>query len=57
MAQNSTQPTWDSAALATQLGRIAEQSQRLVQDFLHDRPDLTRLGMGDVTRLGGAFVA
>lgn len=56
MAQNSTQPTWDAAALATQLGKIAEQSQRLVQDFLLDRPDISQLGMGDVTTLPGAFI-
>jgi polyhydroxyalkanoate synthase len=56
MAQNSTQPTWDAAALATQLGKIAELSQRLVQDFLLDRPDIARLGMGDVTTLGGDFI-
>ena len=56
MAQNSTQPTWDAAALATQLGKIAEQSQRLVQDFLLDRPDIAQLGMGDVTTLPGAFI-
>ena len=56
MAQKSTQPTWDAAALATQLGKIAEQSQRLVQDLLLDRPDIARLGMGDVTTLGGDFI-
>ena len=56
MAENSTHPTWDAAALATQLGKIAEQSQRLVQDFLLDRPDIARLGMGDVTTLGGDFI-
>ena len=56
MAQNSPQPTWEAAALAAQLGKIAEQSQRLVQDFLLDRPDIARLGMGDVTTLGGAFI-
>ena len=39
MAENSTHPTWDAAALATQLGKIAEQSQRLVQNLLLDRPD------------------
>ena len=56
MAENSTHPTWDAAALATQLGKIAEQSQRLVQDFLRDRPEIARLGMGDVTTLGGDFI-
>lgn len=56
MAQNSTQPPWDAAALATQLGKIAEQSQRLVQDFLLERPDIARVGMGDVTTLPGAFI-
>ena len=56
MAQNSTQPTWNAAALATQLGKIAEQSQRLVQDFLRDRPDIAQLGMGDVTTLPSAFI-
>ena len=56
MAQNSTRPTWDAAALANQLGKIAEQSQRLVQDFLRDRPDIARVGMGDVTTLPGAFI-
>ena len=56
MAENSTHPTWDAAALATQLGKIAEHSQRLVQDFLLDRPEIARLGMGDVTTLGGDFI-
>jgi polyhydroxyalkanoate synthase len=56
MAENSTHPTWDAAALVTQLGKIAEQSQRLVQDFLLDRRDIARLGMGDVTTLGGDFI-
>ena len=56
MAENSTQATWDAAALATQLGKIAEQSQRLVHDFLLDRPDMARFGMGDVTTLGGDFI-
>ena len=56
MAQNSTQPTWDATALAMQLGKIADQSQRLVQDFLRDRPDIAQLGMGDVTTLPGAFI-
>ena len=28
--------------------------QRLLQDFMLDRPDIARLGMGDVTTLGGA---
>ena len=56
MAENSTHPTWDAAALATQLGKIAEQSQRLVQNLLLDRPDIARLGMGDVTTLGGDFI-
>src|SRR5208283_2735957 len=56
MAQNSTQPTWDAAALATQMGKIAEQSQQLVQDFLFKRPEIARLGMGDATTLGGAFI-
>ena len=45
MAENLTHSTWDAAALATQLGKIAEQSQRLFQDFLLDRPDIARLGM------------
>ena len=56
MAENSTHPTWDATALATQLGKIAEQSQQLVQDFLRDRPEIARLGMGDVTTLGGDFI-
>ena len=56
MAQNSAQPPWDAAALATQLGKIAETSQRLVQDFLLERPDIARVGMGDVTTLPGAFI-
>ncbi len=55
MAQNPTQ-IWDVAALATQLGKIAEQSQRLVQDFLMNQPDIAHLGMGDITTLGGPFL-
>jgi polyhydroxyalkanoate synthase len=56
MDQNSPQPTWDATALATQLGRIAALSQRLVQDFMFDRSGVGQLGMGDVTTLGGAFI-
>ena len=56
MAKHSTQSTLDAAALAAQLTKIAEQSQRLLQDFLLDRPDIARLGMGDVTTLGGDFI-
>jgi polyhydroxyalkanoate synthase len=56
MAQKSRQPTGDAAALATQLGRIAASSQRLVQNFLLDQPQVGQVGMGDVTTLGGAFV-
>ena len=56
MAQNSTRPPWDAAALATRLGKIAETSQRLVQDFLLERPDIARVGMGDVTTLPSAFI-
>ncbi|CAJ0874218.1 polyhydroxyalkanoate synthase [freshwater sediment metagenome] len=55
MAQNPTQ-IWDAAALAAQLGKIAEQSQRLIQDFLVNRPDIAHLGMGDITTLGGPFL-
>lgn len=55
MAQNPTQ-IWDAAALATQLGKITEQSQRLIQDFLVNRPDIAHLGMGDITTLGGPFL-
>jgi polyhydroxyalkanoate synthase len=55
MAQNSTQ-IWDAAALAAQLGKIVEQSQRLIQDFLVNRPDIAHLGMGDITTLGGPFL-
>ena len=38
------------------MGKIAEQSQQLVQDFLLNRPEIARLGMGDATTLGGAFI-
>ncbi len=38
------------------LGKIAERSQRLVNDFLLERPDIARLGMGDVTTLGSDFI-
>ncbi|HEY8129760.1 MAG TPA: class I poly(R)-hydroxyalkanoic acid synthase [Hyphomicrobium sp.] len=55
MAQNPTL-IWDAAALAAQLGKIAEQSQRLIQDFLVNRPDIAHLGMGDITTLGGPFL-
>ena len=44
---------WGSSRDAT--GKIAEQSQRLIQDFLLDRPDM-RARQGDVTTLGGDFI-
>jgi polyhydroxyalkanoate synthase subunit PhaC len=55
MAQNPRQ-IWDAAALAIQLGKITEQSQRLIQDFAVNRPDIAHLGMGDMTTLGGPFL-
>ena len=48
--------TSDAAALAVQPGKLAEQSQRLIQDFLLDRPDIAHLGMGDISALGGPFL-
>ncbi len=45
MATSPTQSTWDPLALATQLQNIAEKSQQLVQAFLLEQPDATRLGM------------
>jgi polyhydroxyalkanoate synthase len=56
MTQKPAQPAWDPVALATQLQKIAEQSQKVVQRFLSEQPDAGRLGMGDATTLGNAFV-
>jgi polyhydroxyalkanoate synthase len=56
MTQKPVQPVWDPIALATQLQKIAEQSQKIVQRFLSEQPDTRHLGMGDATTLGSAFV-
>jgi polyhydroxyalkanoate synthase len=56
VASNPSSPAWDPFALATQLQSIAAQSQQLVQGFLSQQPDGARLGMGDASTLGNAFV-
>jgi polyhydroxyalkanoate synthase subunit PhaC len=55
MPGSLTQPTWDPIALAAQLQKIAEQSQKIVQGFLSEQPGGSRLGMGDSSALGSAF--
>ena len=55
MADKSTQPNWDPLALAGQLQTIAGQSQRLMQR-VSSPADATKIGMGDASTLGGAFL-
>src|SRR5262249_43422396 len=55
-ADKSTQPTWDPFALAGQFQNIATQSQLLMQRFVSDQTDATKLGMGDTSTLGFDFV-
>jgi polyhydroxyalkanoate synthase len=46
---------YDPHKAAESLSRVAEQSQRLVANFLARRPDLNVLGMGDAGSVGKAF--
>jgi poly[(R)-3-hydroxyalkanoate] polymerase subunit PhaC len=55
MANNSTQPTWDPVILAGQLQNIAKQSQTLMQRFVSNQADVTRISMGDTSTLGFDF--
>jgi polyhydroxyalkanoate synthase subunit PhaC len=55
MADTATQPAWDPLALAGQLQNVAQQSQALMQRFLSNQADATKLGMGDTSTLGFDF--
>jgi polyhydroxyalkanoate synthase subunit PhaC len=56
MANQSTQShTWDPLVLAGQLQNIAKQSQLLMQRFVSNQADATKLGMGDTSTLGFDF--
>ena len=55
MANQSTQPAWDPLVLAGQLQNIATQSQLLMQRFVSNQTDATKLGMGDASTLGFDF--
>ncbi|WP_024514348.1 class I poly(R)-hydroxyalkanoic acid synthase [Bradyrhizobium sp. Tv2a-2] len=55
MANKATQPVWDPLALAGQLQNVAQQSQALMQRFLSNQADATKLGMGDTSTLGFDF--
>jgi polyhydroxyalkanoate synthase subunit PhaC len=55
MADKSTQPVWDPIALAVQLQNVAQQSQTLMQRFVSNQADATKLGMGDTSTLGFDF--
>jgi polyhydroxyalkanoate synthase len=56
MADKLTQPTWDPIMLAGQLRNIAQQSQTLMQRFVSDHADATKISMGDTTTLGFDFL-
>src|SRR6266576_1760797 len=55
MADKLMQPTWDPLVLAAQLQKIAQQSQTLMQCFVSNQPDTSRLGIGDTSSLGFDF--
>jgi poly[(R)-3-hydroxyalkanoate] polymerase subunit PhaC len=55
MADKPTQPNWDPLVLAGQLQNIATQSQALMQRFLSNQADATKVGMGDTSTLGFDF--
>jgi len=55
MADKPTQPVWDPIALALQLQNVAQQSQALMQRFVSNQADATKLGMGDTSTLGFDF--
>jgi polyhydroxyalkanoate synthase len=56
MADQSTQShAWDPLVLAGQLQNIARQSQLLMQRFVSNQTDATKLGMGDTSTLGFDF--
>ena len=55
MAGKSTQPTWDPIVLAGQLQNIAQQSHTLMQRFVSDHADATKISMGDTSTLGFDF--
>ncbi|SDR53411.1 polyhydroxyalkanoate synthase [Rhizobiales bacterium GAS191] len=46
----------DPVQLSRNLNRIADRSQRLVQDFLSRSPELGSLGMSDPASVGSAFI-
>jgi polyhydroxyalkanoate synthase len=55
MADKLMQPGWDPLVLATQLQKIATQSQTLMQRFVSNQPDAIKLGIGDTSSLGFDF--
>ena len=56
MATSTSVPAWDAVALAKQLQTIASQSQTLMQSFLSQQQNWGRIGMGDTSAIGDAFV-
>ena len=55
MTNPPTQPIWDPLVLARQLQNIAKQSQSLMQRFVSNQTDGTKIGMGDTSTLGFDF--
>ncbi|MBV9531303.1 MAG: class I poly(R)-hydroxyalkanoic acid synthase [Bradyrhizobium sp.] len=51
-----SKPTWDPIVLAGQFQKIAQQSQTLMQRFVSNQMDITKLGMGDTSTLGFDFL-
>ncbi|MGV7219046.1 PHA/PHB synthase family protein [Bradyrhizobium sp. UFLA05-112] len=56
MTDRSVQPSWDPLLLASQLQSIARQSQSLMQRFVSNQANATKLGMADTSTLGFDFV-
>ena len=56
MTNTTSPPAWDAIAIANQLQTIAGQSQSLMQRFLSRQPAAGKVGMGDASTVGSAFL-
>ena len=56
MTNTTSPPAWDAIAIANQLQTIAGQSQSLMQRFLSRQPAAGKIGMGDASTVGSAFL-
>jgi hypothetical protein len=56
MTNTTSPPAWDAIVIANQLQTIAGQSQSLMQRFLSRQPAAGKIGMGDASTVGSAFL-